>query len=34
LSQAPLLDAAEQAAYVAEFKVRFGRRRNLMKLLA
>jgi uncharacterized Zn finger protein len=28
-----LRDAAEQAAYLAGLKARFGRRRNLMKLL-
>ena len=31
---APLRDAAEQAAYVADLKVRFARKRNFMKLLA
>jgi len=34
IGPAPLRDAAEWAAYVAELKVRFSRRRNLMKLLA
>jgi hypothetical protein len=30
---AGLRSAPEQAAYVAELKLRFGRKRNLMKLL-
>jgi len=30
---AELQSVAERASYIAEFKLRFGRRRNLMKLL-
>jgi len=33
IRMAALRSAADQAAYVAALKLRFGRRRNLMKLL-